>query len=397
MKKLVIIPGGFHPFHAGHLSLYRNAREKWPSADIFLAATADTSERPFPFRLKKALAQAAGVPANRFIQVKSPFSAEEITQMYDPNDTILIFARSEKDRNSSPRPAEVDPKTGQLPLVTRGPNKGRPVSDRLQYYRRAGLQPMSRHSYIDYLPVEQFGSGMTSATEIRSKWPTWGDAEKDALLKSMYPAVAGNQAAVDKLKQMIDVVLKPQPVKEATITMSPKDGPLIAPDGGLGSYTPEHLERAVYEHMKQVLEKMREGNWDAAEYLMYRWGVLEAKIKAMKQYMNWMVKNRGKGIRPGETQDMSKVSEDYVDENNRDTDGRGEVVPEFLPFNPQAERTLRRAMSQYPQAKDRFTALLSWLQSALKHSEENDRKHQEELQDLRGRLDKLEKQPPLKK
>ena len=173
---------------------------------------------------------------------------------------------------------------------------------------------MSRHSYIDYLPVEQFGSGMTSATEIRSKWPTWGDAEKDALLKSMYPAVAGNQAAVDKLKQMIDVVLKPQPVKEATITMSPKDGPLIAPDGGLGSYTPEHLERAVYEHMKQVLEKMREGNWDAAEYLMYRWGVLEAKIKAMKQYMNWMVKNRGKGIRPGETQDMSRVSEDYVEE-----------------------------------------------------------------------------------
>ena len=64
MKKLVIIPGGFHPFHAGHLSLYRNAREKWPSADIFLAATADTSERPFPFRLKKALAQAAGVPAS---------------------------------------------------------------------------------------------------------------------------------------------------------------------------------------------------------------------------------------------------------------------------------------------------------------------------------------------
>jgi hypothetical protein len=396
MKKLVIIPGGFHPFHPGHLSLYNSAREKWPTADIFLAATADTSERPFPFQLKKALAKAAGVPANRFIQVKSPFSAEEITQMYDPNETILIFARSEKDRNSQPRPAERDPKTGQLPLVTRGPRKGQPVSDRLQYYRRAGLEPMSRHSYIDYLPVQQFGSGMTSGTELRAKWPTWGDAEKDSLLKSMYPAVAGNQAAVDKLRQMIDAVLKPKAVKEAKVWMHPELGIQVLPDGGLGSYRPEHLERAVLEHMKQVLEKMRDGNWEAAEYLLYRWRVLEAKVKAMKEYMAWTVKNRGKGIRPGDTEDISGLSEDYIDERAKEANGQQEVVPEFLPFNPQAERTLRRALSQYPQAKDRFTAMLSWLQSALKHSEENDQRHQKELDDLRGRLDKLEKQPPLK-
>jgi hypothetical protein len=317
MKKLVIIPGGFHPFHAGHLSLYNSAREKWPTADIFLAATADTSERPFPFQLKKALAKAAGVPANRFIQVKSPFSAEEITQMYDPNETILIFARSEKDRNSQPRPAERDPKTGQLPLVTRGPRKGQPVSDRLQYYRRTGLEPMSRHSYIDYLPVQQFGSGMTSGTELRAKWPTWDDAEKDSLLKSMYPAVAGNQAAVDKLRQMIDAVLKPKAVEEAKVSMHPQLGIQVIPDGGLGSYNPEHLERAVLEHMKQVLEKMRDGNWEAAEYLMYRWGVLSSKIKAMKEYMAWTVKNRGRGIRPGDTEDisgLSGLSEDYIDE-----------------------------------------------------------------------------------
>ena len=53
MKKLVIIPGGFHPFHAGHKALYDAAREAFPSADVYVAATADTSSRPFSFELKK--------------------------------------------------------------------------------------------------------------------------------------------------------------------------------------------------------------------------------------------------------------------------------------------------------------------------------------------------------
>jgi len=99
MKKLVIIPGGFHPFHAGHMALYNSVKDAFPSADVFVAATDDQESRPFPFSLKQKLATLAGVPANRFIQVKSPFRANEITQMYDPDNTVLIFVRSEKDRD----------------------------------------------------------------------------------------------------------------------------------------------------------------------------------------------------------------------------------------------------------------------------------------------------------
>ena len=107
MKKLVIMPGGFHPWHAGHTALYNSAETVFPSADVVVAATADTSTRPFPFKLKKTLAQAAGVPANKFIQVKSPFRAEEITQLYDPTETQLIFVRSAKDMDQAPRPGGV--------------------------------------------------------------------------------------------------------------------------------------------------------------------------------------------------------------------------------------------------------------------------------------------------
>lgn len=191
MKKLVIMPGGFHPWHAGHTALYQSAQEVFPSADVFVAATADTSTRPFPFKLKKMLAQAAGVPAHRFIQVKSPFRAEEITQAYDPADTVLIFVRSAKDMTTQPQPGGVK-------------KDGSPSY--LQPYKRNGLRPMTEHAYIAYLPVAQFGPGMTSATEIRAKWPEMDNEAKLALIKSIYPLAQNDQAA-GKLLEILDSVL----------------------------------------------------------------------------------------------------------------------------------------------------------------------------------------------
>ena len=192
MKKLVIMPGGFHPWHAGHTALYHAAKSAFPSADVFVAATSDTSSRPFPFKVKKMLAQAAGVPANRFIQVKNPFRVEEITQMYDPAETQLIFVRSEKDQDQNPKPGVVK-------------KDGSPSY--LQLYRRTGLEPMNQHAYMDYLPVAQFGPGMTSATEIRAKWPDMTPEQKAGLVKTIYPMASGNVAAVDKLVEILDSVM----------------------------------------------------------------------------------------------------------------------------------------------------------------------------------------------
>ena len=185
------MPGGFHPWHAGHTALYQSAQEVFKNADVFVAATADTSTRPFPFKLKKMLAQAAGVPAHRFIQVKSPFKADEITQAYDPNDTVLIFVRSAKDMTTQPQPGGIK-------------KNGEPSY--LQPYKRNGLEPMAKHAYIAYLPVAQFGPGMTSATEIRAKWPEMDDQAKLELVKSIYPS-AQNARAAGKLVEILDSIL----------------------------------------------------------------------------------------------------------------------------------------------------------------------------------------------
>jgi hypothetical protein len=103
----------------------------------------------------------------------------------------LIFVRSEKDMTTQPRPGGVK-KDGSASY--------------LQPYKRTGLEPMSQHAYIAYLPVAQFGPGMTSATEIRAKWPEMDAEAKLSLIKSIYP-MAQNDRAAGKLVEILDSVL----------------------------------------------------------------------------------------------------------------------------------------------------------------------------------------------
>jgi len=96
MANIVIMPGGFHPFHAGHAALYNSIKKKYgASSDIYVAASDSQKQRPFPFKIKEKLAQISGVPTGEFVQVKSPFVPKEITDNYDPNKDSIVFVRSE--------------------------------------------------------------------------------------------------------------------------------------------------------------------------------------------------------------------------------------------------------------------------------------------------------------
>ena len=189
---IVILPGGFHPYHAGHFALYQSAKKAFPNAEVYVAATDDTSERPFPFELKEKLAKLAGVDAGHFIRVKSPFQAKEITQNYDPNQDVLVFVRSEKDRNEQPKPG--------------GTKKdGSPAY--FQPWTGEDLQPFSKHAYIAYLPTVKFGPGITSATEIRKAWPTLNDKQKLAMVMSLYPKAKENERLAQNVVGIFDQVM----------------------------------------------------------------------------------------------------------------------------------------------------------------------------------------------
>ena len=304
MKKLVIIPGGFHPFHAGHKALYDAARDTFPSADIYVAATADTSSRPFPFEVKKKLARIAGVDGHRFIQVKSPFRAEEITQHYDPANTVLIFARSEKDRDQQPRAGGIK-KDG--------------TASYLQPFKRNGLQPMNQHGYMVYLPTVQFGPGMTSATEIRAKWPTMDAEQKSNLVQQLYPDTQVKTKLVDVIVQMLDHVMGGNTaVDEAVLINDPDGGHQIIPDGGMGTWDEASMVNNLARKFGEMVNMVKGKNYSGLQYVLYKGGVVKSLVDALAEYEAFMSKQGRRPIARGREIDMSQIAvnenPDYIEE-----------------------------------------------------------------------------------
>lgn len=186
------MPGGFHPFHAGHYELYKSAKEKFPNADLYVAATNDQSERPFPFSLKQKLANLAGVSPDHFVQVKSPFQAKEILSKYDPNSDVLIYVRSEKDKNESPKPGTIK-------------KDGSPSY--FQPWTGKNVQPFGKQAYMDYLPTVEFAPGFTSATQIRQAWPKLSDAGKKKMLGILYPKTQESEKLLAMVMQIFNSIL----------------------------------------------------------------------------------------------------------------------------------------------------------------------------------------------
>lgn len=191
MRKIVVMPGGFHPFHAGHAALYQSAKKAFPDADVYVAATDSQKLRPFPFKIKEKLARVAGVDPGHFVQVKSPFKADEITKNYDPNSDVLIFVRSEKDKNEQPKP---------------GGTKKDGSPSYFQPYTGKDLQPFSKHGYIAYLPTVEFGPNIKSASEIRSMWPNLSTKQKGTLATQLYPNILQNKNAAKLLANVVKMI-----------------------------------------------------------------------------------------------------------------------------------------------------------------------------------------------
>lgn len=212
MTTIVIIPGGFHPFHEGHYSLYKSAMKKFPNSDIYFAATDNRKTRPFPFEIKKKLAKVFGVPEDKFVQVKNPFVPTEITGKYDSNNDIVIFIRSEKDRKEQPQPGGTK-KDGS-------PN----------YFQAYGknMLPFGKHAYMDYLPTIEFGPGIQSASQIRELWPTLNAKQKQAMVISLYPHSKNNTKLIPILVKLLDTGMQnsvqeaKNPAQQAAIAISMK-------------------------------------------------------------------------------------------------------------------------------------------------------------------------------
>ena len=173
-KVVAVMPGGFHPFHPGHKSLYDWAVKQFGQTNVYVAATNDTSSRPFPFDVKKQLASFAGVPPTNFIQVKSPFNLNSYGGLLQ-DGTALVFVRSEKDRNEQPQPDRIK-------------KDGTPGY--LKSYTDKNMDDHTESGYMTYGPTQDFqfsGGDIKSASELRNAWPSMTPEDKRKAAEQLYP------------------------------------------------------------------------------------------------------------------------------------------------------------------------------------------------------------------
>lgn len=172
-KVIVVYGGGFQPFHQGHMSSYEEAKKAFPTADMYVASSNDTKNRPIPFEDKKFLAQQAGVEDD-FVQVKQPVNPSEILSHYDPKKDILILVRSERD------PVNYTKKDGSpayyQPFVSLAKCKS--------------FDPATGHGYIFVTKKKVFHIGkeeVFSGSQVRSMYSKADDTHKAEIIKALYP------------------------------------------------------------------------------------------------------------------------------------------------------------------------------------------------------------------
>ena len=174
---LVIYPGRFQPLHAGHQAVFQSLQEEF--GDNVYIATSDKTDgerSPFDYNDKTVMARAANIPLDKVVQVKSPYSPSEITKMFDPNTTVLIFVVGGKDMDLDPRFKFDDKKDGTKSYLQK-------------FDDNKVAEPMSKHGYVMSAPTVEFellGAPITSATQVRKLYADSDDAKRDKILKDLY-------------------------------------------------------------------------------------------------------------------------------------------------------------------------------------------------------------------
>lgn len=88
---VVLYPGRFQPFHLGHAEVFQSLQSKFGRDNVYIATSnkTDAAKSPFNFTDKTMIMHAAGVPADRILEVQSPY---KLPEQFDPTTTILIVA-----------------------------------------------------------------------------------------------------------------------------------------------------------------------------------------------------------------------------------------------------------------------------------------------------------------
>lgn len=157
-KVIAIYPGRFQPFGRHHYDAFKWLSDKFGVENSFIATSdkVDSEKSPLNFFEKKAIISKYGL-GDKVKMVKNPYKAEEITQMFDPKDTALVFMVGEKDMQEDPRFKIGIKKDGTPGYFQR-------------YVDPKKMQGFDKHGYLVVAPHVSYeipGIGEMSGTNIR--------------------------------------------------------------------------------------------------------------------------------------------------------------------------------------------------------------------------------------
>ena len=212
MDTVVIYPGRFHPFHKGHKSVYDTLVKRFGKNRVFIATSdkVDPPKSPFTFEEKRAMIALTGVDPSRVIKTKSPYQATEITDNYDPQNTIALFAVSDKDMAEDPR-FSFKPKKDGSP----------------SYYQPAqkDMKSLDTHGYIITVPTLQFnvlGKPMRSASEFRANFAKADSETQKKMITDLFGKYDSNVDRIMSAK-IIERLIRADEILEQLIEMGADD------------------------------------------------------------------------------------------------------------------------------------------------------------------------------
>lgn len=238
MNTVVIYPGRFQPFHKGHKASYDHLVDQFGDG-VYIATSGIQAPvtSPFSYTDKVAMMTKTGVPRGRVVQVRNPYQAQEITQnIPEPDDTVLIFAVSEKDMAGDDARFKFGVKKDGSPSY-------------MQPYPRdgKGVKPMDQHAYVMVTPTVNFkvkGKDANSATEIRKLYTDGNDADRIQIVTDLY----GEPDPT--LKDIFDQRLLPaQRARDFVYKQKPLDTNVMD--------TPAPLQREGREKLARLLESIQ--------------------------------------------------------------------------------------------------------------------------------------------
>lgn len=176
---IVVYPGRFQPFHKGHKAVYDYLSKKYGRDAVYIATSnkTDNLKSPFSFSDKAQFMAATGVNLDRVIETKQPYQVPELTARLDPNNTIIVYAVSQKDMDEDPRFKSWTKKDGS------------PAHFQPMPADPKDMLTFSHHSYIEVVPTFDFkvtGQPMRSASEIRALYKSSDEATKQAIIKDLF-------------------------------------------------------------------------------------------------------------------------------------------------------------------------------------------------------------------